>query len=134
MNPVVLDKILRYLDGTRSSNKENKVGHIDNNFRKKQEYIPGFPPSEIKQIQMFPDNEKLDREKFLVLNGNASNLRPIANIQDSNGNTINQWTVDGNKIRLTMFNGITLLKKWEENEIISRTTGFRRIRAKRKLG
>jgi hypothetical protein len=127
MNPVVLDKILRYLGGNRSSNKENKVGYIDNNFRKNQDYIPGFPPSKIKQIQMFPDNEKLDREKFFVLNGDASNLRPTANIQDSTGNMINQWTVDGNKIRLTLFNGITLLKKWEENEIISRTTGFEEL-------
>jgi len=57
---------------------------MNNNFRKKQEYIPGFPTSKIKQIQMFPDNEKLDREKFFVLNGDASNLRPIANIHDSN--------------------------------------------------
>ena len=76
---------------------------------------------------MFPDNEKLDREKFFVLNGDASNLRPTANIHDSTGNMINQWTVDGNKIRLTLFNGITLLKKWEENEIISRTTGFEEL-------
>ncbi|HVD20992.1 MAG TPA: hypothetical protein VNB95_03525, partial [Nitrososphaera sp.] len=88
MNPVVLDKILRYLGGNRSSNKEKKVGYVDNIFRKKQEYIPGFPPSKIKQIQMFPDNEKLDREKCFVLNGDASNLRPIANIHDSNGNMI----------------------------------------------
>ena len=83
MNPVVLDKIFRYLGGNRSSNKENKVGYIDNSFRKKRNYIPGFPPSKIKQIQMFPDNAKLDREKFLVLNGDASNLRPIPNIHDS---------------------------------------------------
>ena len=80
---MVLDKILRYLGGNRSSNKENNRGYMNNNFRKKQEYIPGFPPSKIKQIQMFPDNEKLDREKFFVLNGDASNLRPIANIHDS---------------------------------------------------
>ena len=82
MNPVVLEKILRYLGANKSSNKEYKAGHIDNSFRKKQEYIPGFPPSKIKQIQMFPDNEKLDREKFFILNGDASNLRPVANIPD----------------------------------------------------
>ena len=76
MNPVVLDKILRYLGETNSSNKEYKVGHIDNSFRKKQDYIPGFPRSKINQIQMFPDNEKLNREKFLVLNRDAFNLRP----------------------------------------------------------
>ena len=88
MNPVVLEKILRHLGASRSSNKENNVVHIDNNFRKKQGYVSGFPPSKIKQIQMFPNNEKLDREKFFVLNGDASNLRPIANIPDGTGNMI----------------------------------------------
>ena len=124
---MLLNKILRYLNGNRSSTRKNKVDYADNNFRKKQEYVPGFPLSKIKQIQMFPDNEKLDREKFFVLNGDASNLRQTANIPDSNGNMITQWTVDGNKIRLTLFNGITLLKKWEENEIISRTPGFEEL-------
>src|SRR6476620_11730369 len=90
MNPVVLDRILRYLNGNRSSYKENKSDYADNNFRKKQEYVPGFPSSKIKQIQMFPDNVNLDREKFFVLNGDASNLRQAANIPDGNGNMINQ--------------------------------------------
>jgi len=71
MNPMLLNKILRYLNGNRSSTRENKLDYADNNFRKKQEYVPGFPLSKIKQIQMFPDNEKLDREKFFVLNGDA---------------------------------------------------------------
>ncbi len=121
------NKILRYFRGKNQSQPDIRSTSNDSIMGKNKKYILDFPPSKEKNVQSFPDNKKLDREKDIVLNGDASNLRLMAKVLDSNGNNIDQWTVDGIKVRLTLFNGKTLLKKSQENEIIWETAGFEEL-------
>jgi len=121
---MVFDKILRYLSGKNQGRPYIMNTSNDNDYKKNDKYILDFLPSKEKDVQRFPDNNNLDRERDFVLNGDASNIRPTARMQDSTGEDIEQWTVDGNKVRLTLFNGKTFLKKSQENEIILEMTGF----------
>jgi hypothetical protein len=123
---VFVNKIINYLKRKPASYTEKHSTDSDNSS-KIGKYVPGFLPCKIKCAQMFRDNRKLDQEKYFVLNGDASNLRFAGKILAQSGEQVDQWTVDGNKIRLTLFNGITHLKKSQENEIISGTAAFKEL-------
>lgn len=120
------NKIINCLKRTPISHVD-KHSAVNNSGSKIGKYIPGFVPSRIKPIQVFPDNRKLNQEKWFTLNGDASNLRLVGKSLGHNGEQVDQWSVDGNKIRLTLFNGLTKLKKSQENEIIWQTTGFNEL-------
>lgn len=121
---MLIDKILDYIR-KKPRNQSYKLGPgVVDGSGKNQKYLSSYPISLKKNIEIFPNNKKLQREKFFVLNGDASNLRIVAETKDGNGDGVEQWTVDGNKIRLSLFNGITLLSKLQENAIIADTAGF----------
>lgn len=120
------NKIINCLKHSRASYTE-KHSTYRNNGSKIGKYIPGFAPSRIKPIHMFPDNRKLNREKCFTLNGDASNLRLVRKTLGHNGQQVDQWSVDGYKIRLSLFTGLTRLKKIQENEIIWHTAGFKEL-------
>ena len=82
------NKIINCLKRTPTSYAE-KHSAYKNSGSRIGKYIPGFVPSRIKPIQVFPDNRKLNREKWFTLNGDASNLRLVGKVWVTMGN---MWT------------------------------------------